>query len=117
MTSPNTPKKTPWIKTQYDLILVQWDDAAGLRNGWMDRLEQPKPQLALSSGFLIVDNGDHIIIAQDTDADGGHNGRTQIPRGMVKKIRILRKKDKDEKSREDAPKLVPDRISPEPGNP
>lgn len=88
------PKKINWIKPLYDLVLVQWDDAAGLRHGWLDRTEKPSPQLALSVGFLIVDNSDHIIIATDTDADGGHNGRTQIPRGMVKKMKILRTSDK-----------------------
>lgn len=78
----------------YPLIEVVWDDAAGLRNGWMDRLEKPRPQLALSVGFLIVDEPGHIIIAQDTDADGAHNGRTQIPRGMVRRMKVLRRKDK-----------------------
>lgn len=80
------------------MVEVIWDDAAGLRHGWMDRLETPKPQLALSVGFLVVDNNQHIIIATDTDADGGHNGRTQIPRGMVRRLKILRKKDEQKKS-------------------
>lgn len=83
----------------YDLVEVIWDDAAGLRNGWMDRTEKPRPQLALSVGFLIVDEPGHIIIAQDTDADGAHNGRTQIPRGMVKRIKVLRKKDQPKEPR------------------
>jgi hypothetical protein len=77
----------------YTLCEVWWDDAAGLRHGWMDRTEKPKPQMVISVGFLIVDEADHIIIAQDTDGDGSHNGRTQIPRGMVKRIKVLRKKD------------------------
>ena len=77
----------------YDLVEVVWDDAAGLRHGWMDRMEKPRPQLALSWGVLIADEPDHIIIAQDTDGDGGHNGRTQIPRGMVKKLKVLRRRD------------------------
>ena len=77
----------------YDVVEVWWDDAAGLRHGWMDRTEKVRPQMVISLGFLVVDEEDHIIIAQDTDADGAHNGRTQIPRGMVKKMRLLRKKD------------------------
>jgi hypothetical protein len=59
----------------------------------MDRTESPKAQMVISVGFLIVDTDGHIIIAQDTDDTGAHNGRTQIPRGMVKKLRLLRKKD------------------------
>lgn len=77
----------------YDMVEVVWDDAAGFRDGWKDKTDPIEPQLALSCGFLIVDATDHIILASDTDERGAHNGRTQIPRGMVKKIRILRKKD------------------------
>lgn len=89
-------RSSPTIKRprqQYALVEIWWDDAAGLRHGWMDRSEQPKPQMVISVGFLIVDTTDHIIIAQDTDSEGAHNGRTQIPRGMVKKLRVLRTKD------------------------
>ena len=89
----NMAKKLKRPEQYYDLVEVLWDDAAGLRHGWMDKAEKPKPQLALSVGFLISDEPEHIVIAQDTDDDGGHNGRTQIPRGMVKKIKLLRKKD------------------------
>lgn len=85
------PVKRP--RQPYNLVEVIWDDAAGLRHGWMAQTEHPKPQVALSVGFLIVETADHIIIAQDIDAEGSHNGRTQIPRGMVKKIKVLRKKD------------------------
>ena len=77
----------------YPMVEVAWDDAAGLRHGWMDRTEKPKAQMVISVGFLIVDEPEHIIIAQDTDEGGAHNGRTQIPRGMVKYIKLLRKKD------------------------
>lgn len=83
--------KRPW--QCFDLVEVIWDDAAGLRHGWLAIADTVVPQLALSVGFLIKDTPDHIIIAQDTDADGGHNGRSQIPRGMVKNIKVLRKKD------------------------
>lgn len=85
--------KTKRPKQHFDMVEVTWDDAAGLKNGWLFKEEKPVPQLALSVGFLIVDTPDHIIIAADTDADGGHNGRTQIPRGMVRRIKVLRKKD------------------------
>jgi hypothetical protein len=77
----------------YDLCEVIWDDAAGLKHGWTAKLEKLEPYIALSVGFLIVDTPTHIIIAQDTDGEGSHNGRTQIPRGMVKRMKVLRKKD------------------------
>lgn len=75
------------------MVLVLWDDALGMRHGWAAKSEAVEPYLALSTGFLIRESENHIVIAQDIDAEGSHNGRTQIPRGMVKKIKILRKKD------------------------
>lgn len=96
--APKKVKKPKRPKQHYDLLEVLWDDAAGLRHGWMDRTEEPKPQMVVSVGFLIVDTADHIIIAQDVDDDGGHNGRTQIPRGMVKHIKVLRRKDGQKKT-------------------
>ncbi len=102
-------KKLKRPEQYYTMVEVWWDDAAGLRHGWMDRTEKPKAQMVLSVGFLIVDEPEHIIIAQDTDDGGAHNGRTQIPRGMVKNIRILRKKDKGESNKvvSQEPKEIP----------
>lgn len=93
-----TPKKikkttTKWIKVPYDLELVQWNDAAGLRHGWLDRSDPLVPQLALSCGFVIKETADHLMIASDVDDNGAHNGRTQIPKGMVMSRKILRKKE------------------------
>lgn len=81
-------------KQHYDIVEVTWDDASGIRHGWTAKSEKVDPYLALSVGFLIADRPEHIIIAQDTDEEGSSNGRSQIPRGMVKKIKVLRKADK-----------------------
>ena len=86
------PLKRP--HQHYPMVEVVWNDAAGLQHGWTAKTEKLEPQLCLSVGFLIRENDDHIMIASDTDAEGSHNGRTQIPRGMVKRIKILRKADK-----------------------
>ena len=93
----------------YDMVEVWWDDAAGLRHGWLSKAEKMVPQMVISVGFLIMDTGDHILIAQDTDEEGSHNGRTQIPMGMVKRIKILRKatKPKVEKKNVEAVQAVP----------
>src|SRR5687767_14189884 len=87
------PRKIKRPEQHYDMVEVWWDDASALKHGWMYKQEKPEPQMALSVGFLIVDTDDHIIIASDTDPLGSHNGRTQIPRGMVKNIKVLRKKN------------------------
>ena len=78
---------------QYDLVEVIWNDAAGIRHGWAAKAETLDPYIALSVGFLIQETNEHIRIAQDTDTEGSHNGRTQIPRGMVLRMKVLRKKD------------------------
>lgn len=78
----------------FPLVEIIWDDAAGLRHGWLSKTDPLVPQLALSVGFLIKEDNDHIVIAQDTDAEGSHNGRSQVPKGMVKHIKVLRKADK-----------------------
>lgn len=77
----------------FDLVEIVWDDAAAHENEWTD-VVQVKPQLVLSVGFLVYAKRDYVVIAQDVDDEGGHNGRTQIPRGMVRSLRVLRKKDK-----------------------
>jgi hypothetical protein len=80
-------------RQHFDMVEVWWDDAAGLRHGWAAKSETLEPVLALSVGFLIQETQEHIRIAQDTDTEGSHNGRTQIPRGMVRRMKVLRKKD------------------------
>lgn len=82
-----------WPAQHYDLVMVLWNDAAGIRHGWAAKSETLEPYLAVSVGFLIQETAEHIRIAQDVDGEGSHNGRTQIPRGMVKKIKVLRKRD------------------------
>ena len=77
----------------YPLVEVIWNDASDLTSGWKKDIEEDEPSLALSVGFLIRETKEHIVIALDTDGEGHHNGRSQIPRGMVKKMRVLRKKD------------------------
>lgn len=80
-------------KILYDIVLVDWDDASGIRHGWAAKSEKVEAYVARSVGFLIKETLEHIIIAQDTDEEGSHNGRSQIPKGMVKKMKVLRKAD------------------------
>ena len=81
-------------KQLFDLVEVIWNDASELTAGWTDEIDKTEPQLALSVGFLIKSDKEHIVIAMDLDEQGHHNGRSQIPRGMVKRIKILKKADK-----------------------
>ena len=78
----------------FPMVEIIWDDASELPSGWSDEVGKIEPKYALSVGFLIEQTKDHLILAQDTDEHAHHNGRGQIPMGMVKKIKVLRKADK-----------------------
>lgn len=81
-------------KQVYPLVEVVWMDASDMPSGWTDRLDHVAPAMALSVGFLLAKKNGQLVLAQDQDADGHHNGRSQIPLGMVRKIKVLRKADK-----------------------
>jgi len=81
-------------KQHWPLVEVWWVDASEMAHGWADEVPKPEAALVLSVGFLLSSDKDHVVIALDTDEQGMHNGRGQIPTGMVKKIKVLRKADK-----------------------
>ncbi len=82
--------KIPHLR--YPIVEVIWDDAAAHKPEWTDELNI-EPQIVRSVGYLVYCKSGYVVIAQDMD-ESEHNGRTQIPRGMVKKMTVLRKKDK-----------------------
>lgn len=88
----NKAAKVKRPRQKFDVVEVIWDDASAHKPEWTDTVEV-EPALVISVGFLVFCNRSHIVIAQDLDADGEHNGRTQIPRGMVKSLKVLTKKD------------------------
>ena len=78
------------MRPNHPIVAVLWDDATALE-GWSHG-EEPKPCLILSVGFLVKKTKKHIILAMDLAPDGMQCGRGQIPRGMIKQIKTLRKK-------------------------
>lgn len=89
--TPTTPKPLKRPKQPYPMVEVWWDDASGLRHGWELDLEKIEMQMVLSVGFIVKETDDHLILAQDVDSDGQHNGRSQIPKSMIKRITVLKK--------------------------
>ena len=77
----------------FDLEEVIWDDATALPAGWSDEVPEPEPALVLSVGFVVNETDEHLVLALDVDASGNHNGRSQIPKGMVKQRKVLRRAD------------------------
>lgn len=80
------------MRRPFDLVEITWDDATDLESGWTSKVK-PEPAVAISAGYLIYQDDRYIILAQDCDAEGEHNGRGQIPKGMVQKIEVLKKRD------------------------
>ena len=81
-------------KQIYPLVEVLWDDATEIK-GWKEEHEEEelKPCMILSVGFLVKQTKSHVVIAQDLSDDHMRNGRSQIPRGMVKRLKVIKKKD------------------------
>lgn len=80
-------------RQRYPLVEVWWDDPTGLKDGWIQKMDEIKPALVLSIGWLVHEEPDYYIIAQDSDSEGNHNGRTQLPKTAVKKMKVLRPAD------------------------
>lgn len=79
------------MRPSHPIVAVLWDDATAI-DGWSHGEDEPKPCLILSVGFLVKKTKHHIILAQDLAPDGMQCGRGQIPRGMVRQIKTLRKR-------------------------
>lgn len=103
LTLPKT-KRVRRPRRPFDLVEVVWYDASDMEQGWQKGLNKVKPAVAMSAGYLIYQDEDHIVLAQDSDSDEHHAGRGQIPVGMVRKITTIRKKDQSR-----VEKSVPDR--------
>lgn len=76
----------------FDIVEVGWDDSAAQEPEWIKEISV-EAHMIRSVGFLVYCKRDYVVIAQDLDENGQHNGRTQIPRAMVKRMTVLRKKD------------------------
>jgi hypothetical protein len=81
-------------RQHYPLVEVWWDDATDMPSGWIEAIEEieVKPCIILTIGFLVKETDDYVIVALDTN-NGGHNGRSQIPKGMIRNMKIIKKAD------------------------
>ena len=70
------------------IVLVEWDDAH-MEGWWIDGAPQaPTPTLVRSVGYLTHKTRQHIVLVQSL-SDGQHGNRLQIPRGMVRSMKLL----------------------------
>jgi hypothetical protein len=80
------------MSAKFPIVAVAWDDAKAI-DGWGEEDDTLEPCIVLSVGFLVKKTPKYIVLAQDIAPDGTVCGRGQIPRGMVKRIKVLKKKD------------------------
>lgn len=78
-------------KQIFPIVQVIWEDIT-TQDGWIKPGHANiDPCIMSSIGYLVIDNPDYIVYASDLAEDGTTNGRTQVPRGNVRSIRVLRK--------------------------
>ena len=72
-------------------VEITWLDSKGVTSLWeyWDEIEQLKPCIITSVGYLIEDRKDYKTIAQSV-SDELVLGRMTIPVGCIKKIRRLK---------------------------
>lgn len=73
---------------------IWWEDIGEHPGGWVDRVDKIPPILMKSVGFLVQETQNYYVYASDLCIDGTHNGRTQVPKSVVRKFKILRQPDK-----------------------
>lgn len=77
----------------YDLVLVEWEDAANIDpdQTWVDAdpLAKYEPVIIQTIGFLIYEDEHRLVLTADM-SDGFIGPRTQLPRGMIRKIQRLK---------------------------
>ena len=88
-------------KQIYPVVMVVWEDIEGQDGGWIKPGHADiVPCLMSSVGYLVLDTEDYIVYASDLAQDGTTNGRTQVPKGNVKSIRVLKKVPQPRKKRD-----------------
>lgn len=75
-------------KYPYNVVEIVWDDAEAQEAGWAPAPDKLTESLAMTVGFLIKETKKHVLISHTTDAEQ-INGRLQIPKGMIKSIKVL----------------------------
>ncbi len=74
---------------KHKLITVTWGDAWG-NAGW-SRSVNMEPVMVESTGYLLHRNKKGILLAQGiSEDDGAALGVGFIPKGMIKKVKVLR---------------------------
>ena len=74
-----------------DIVLIEWEDASSLEHGWVDTEEPTEAQMASTVGFLVLNTDERVVVATTTDGRWV-NTRFQIPKGMVRSMKVIKRK-------------------------
>jgi len=77
---------------EYNLVLIEWKDICDPHAGWKSLEESAEfnPMPCKSVGWLIFENPEKVIIAQDISGDEETNGLSVFPRGCIKDIKRIK---------------------------
>lgn len=77
------------------IVEVEWFDAQSSMDSWsMEELKDLKPLHTLSVGYLLIDKEDFIVLGYMDFANDLIKHHTCIPKGMIKKIKVIREGSK-----------------------
>lgn len=87
----------------YPLAQVMWDDAHGSATVQYEAHEIPHAPVVITTyGLLLRDDTAGITVAGEFVADGTFRAVTFIPRGMVRKVTLLRGQKKAQEKKGEA---------------
>jgi hypothetical protein len=73
------------------IVEITWEDSTGVNTTWEDRDSKPLDPIVINSvGYLLESNKDFVTICQSESCDQ-LGRRFSIPRGCIKKIKIIRR--------------------------
>ena len=75
-----------------EIVEVEWFDAqSSMHSFTMQELEELQPIHTFSVGYLLIEKKDYVVIGFMDFGNGLIKHHQCIPRGMIKKIHVIRK--------------------------
>ena len=89
-TLASTERVIPVIKLEKgDIVEITWKDSHAIY-GWHE-LEDLTPSLIVSTGYILKEDDDYIVIVSSNSDSGNHFTALSIPRGCIRRTDILKR--------------------------
>jgi len=83
------------MKEKREIVEIEWFDAQSSMDSWtIEELKETKPSHTFSVGYLIHNLKDRVILGFMDFGEGLIKHHQCIPKGMIKKINVIRKHKK-----------------------